>query len=321
MKHAASDRVLHGAAGGALAGIVVIVWFFAMDVVAGTPFDTPARLSSAVLREGFSRPWPRLIALFTVLHFGVFVSLGVATTWSLDAVQLKPNVIVGAVFGVFVLNAVHYVGLLVTGTNLLTVVPVLQVTVANLLGGVLMMFYLQRTLGDSPEPDRSAVERHPLLVHGLVTGAIGAVAVAMWFLAVDLFAGSPLRTPAVLGSALLLGSESAADVQLNPSVIAAYSVLHLGVFAAVGIAFSWLGGRVESTPAFGARAAGVLVLLEVLFLGTAGMASDWVLQELGWLTVLVANVLAVGAMGAWIWRSRPGGWGSARFDGPPGSAR
>ena len=45
-----------------------------------------------------------------------------------------------------------------------------------------------------------------------------------------------------------------------------------------------------------------LVFLEVLFLGTAGMASEWVIGELGWLTILVANVLALAGMGAWIWR-------------------
>ena len=45
-----------------------------------------------------------------------------------------------------------------------------------------------------------------------------------------------------------------------------------------------------------------LVFLEVLFLGTAAMVSDWVVEELGWLSVLVANVLAVAGMGGWIWR-------------------
>ncbi len=32
------------------------------------------------------------------------------------------------------------------------------------------------------------------------------------------------------------------------------------------------------------------------------MASDWMVEELGWVTVFVANVLAVAGMGGWIWR-------------------
>ncbi len=302
MTDAESNRAVHGAVGGVLAGIVVVAWFFIMDLMAGDPFGTPARLSSAVLREEFSRPWPRLIALYTVLHFGVFVTMGVTTNWALRALQLEPGVVVAAIFGVFVLNAVHYSGLLVTGVNLLTVVPVLQVTIANLLGGVVMMAYLRRARGVAAADRRSALERLPMLAPGLMTGLVGAATVAMWFLAVDLVAGSPLRTPAVLGSALVLGAASPEEVQLNVGVIIGYSLVHLATFAAVGIAFVWLTRRIRSAPDLAVRALGALLFLEVLFLGTAGMASDWVIGELGWLTILVANALAVAGMGAWIWR-------------------
>ena len=302
MTQAESNRVLHGAVGGVLAGIVVVVWFVIMDLLAGDPFGTPARLSSAVLREEFTRPWPRLIALYTVLHFGVFVAMGVTTNWALRALELEPGVIVAAVFGLFVLNAVHYAGLLVTGVNLLTVVPVLQVTIANVLGGVLMMAYLRRVHGLVAADPGSAAERLPILAPGLVTGLVGAATVAMWFLGVDLVAGSPLRTPTVLGSALLLGAASPGEAQLNAGVIIGYSLLHLATFAGVGIAFVWLTRRIRSTPDLAVRVLGALMFLEVLFLGTAAMASDWVVGELGWVMVLVANVLAVAAMGAWIWR-------------------
>ena len=302
MTQAESNRTLHGAVGGVVAGIVVVVWFVIMDLVAGDPFGTPARLSSAVLREEFTRPWPRLVALYTVLHFGVFVTMGVTTNWGLRVLQLEPGVIVAAIFGLFVLNAVHYAGLLVTGMNLLTVVPVLHVTIANLLGGVLMMAYLRRVHGLVAADPESAAERLPILASGLRTGLVGAATVAMWFLAVDLVAGSPLRTPTVLGSALVLGAGSPGEVQLNVGVIIGYSLLHLATFAGVGIAFAWLTRRIRSTPDLAVRALGALLLLEVLFIGTAAMASDWLVGELGWLSVLVANVLAVAGMGGWIWR-------------------
>ena len=44
--------------------------------------------------------------------------------------------------------------------------------------------------------------RQSALVHGVIGGLRAGVIVAIWFLAVDLFAGDPLRTPARLGAAL-----------------------------------------------------------------------------------------------------------------------
>jgi hypothetical protein len=229
--------------------------------------------------------------------------MGVTTNWALRALELRPGFVVAAIFGVFVLNAVHYAGLLVTGTNLLTVVPVRQVTIANVLGGVVMMAYLRRTHGLlAADLGSDAEQRPPVLAPGLMTGLVGAAAVAMWFLAVDLVAGSPLRTPTVLGSALVLGAASPEEVRLNGGVIIGYSVLHLATFAVLGIAFVWLTRRVRGTPDLAIRAVGALLFLEVLFFGTVAMASDWVFAELGWLSVLVANVLAIACMGGWIRR-------------------
>ena len=48
-----------------------------------------------------------------------------------------------------------------------------------------------------------------------------------------------------------------------------------------------------------------LVLLESLFLGSASIMSEWLVANLGWVTILVANALAVLSMGVWIWRRRP----------------
>ena len=305
MEQREPDRLVHGAIGGAVAGIVVVIWFLVMDMVAGHPFDTPARLSSAVLRTEFSGPQPRLMMLYTVLHFGVFMALGVFAVWTLKMLRIQPGLVVGGVFAVGVLNAVHYAGLLVTGTNLLTIVPIQQVATANLLGGTLMMSYLHRALGSEEPFGWNPLRRYPVLFEGLATGLVGAAAVAVWFLIVDLLAGSPLHTPAVLGSAVLLGAANATEIELNVGVIAVYSVLHLSAFVLVGMAFSWLVQRLHGAPAFGARALAVLLVMEGLFIGSVGMASGWIVQEMGWVTILVANGLAVAAMTGWIWHHHP----------------
>jgi len=181
------------------------------------------------------------------------------------------------------------------------VVPVLQITIANFVGGVVMVAYLRPARRAATEDRENVRAQLPILAPGLVAGLVGATIVATWFLAADLVAGSPLRTPTVLGSALVLGAGSPEEVRLNAGVIITYSLLHLATFAGVGIAFVWLTRQIRSAPDLAVRGLGALLFLEVLFLGTAGMASDWVVEELGWATVLVANALAVAGMGSWIW--------------------
>ena len=306
MEQREPDRFVHGAIGGAVAGMVVILWFLVMDFVAGQPFDTPARLSSAVLHAEFSGPWPRLMMLYTVLHFGVFIALGAAASATLVMLRIQPGVVVGGVFAIGVLNTVHYAGLLVTGTNLLTIVPIEQVATANLLGGTLMMAYLHRAMASEEPFGWNVLRRYPVLFEGLATGVVGAAIVAVWFLLVDLLAGSPLHTPAALASALLLGAENATQIELNVGVMAAYSILHLTSFVLVGMALSWLVQNLHGAPAFGTRALTVLLVMEGLFFGSVGMASGWIVQEMGWVTILVANVLAVAGMSGWIRQHHPG---------------
>ncbi len=107
MERHQSEILAHGVVGGTVAGLVVVLWFLGVDFVSGNPFHTPARLASIVMGEEFTGPWPRLVVMYTILHFGVFLSLGVGTTWFLKSIEMDPGLIVGAVFGVGVLNAVH----------------------------------------------------------------------------------------------------------------------------------------------------------------------------------------------------------------------
>lgn len=115
MQREQPDVVLHGVLGGIVAGLVVVTWFVVIDLAASQPFQTPARLASVMLGEEFSGPWPRLIAMYTILHFGIFAMLGAAAAWFVRSIEVDPGLTLGVVFGVGVLNAVHYAGLLITG--------------------------------------------------------------------------------------------------------------------------------------------------------------------------------------------------------------
>lgn len=299
------DLALHGTVAGLLAGAVVAFWFAVIDAAAGQPFHTPARLAGIVLGEDFAGPWPRLVTVFSILHFGVFVSLSLAATAFLRLFDIKPGLVLGVVFGLGVFNAAHYGGLLVTGSNLLTVIPVAHVAGANMVGGMVMMAYLHRALRVESPLGWNVLKRYPLAFHGLTAGLVGAGAVALWFSLLDLATVRPFSTPAALGSAILLNAKGPAEVRLNAGVIVAYSFLHVAAFVLVGVAFAWVASRAQRVPGYWLRALAVLLLIEGLFFGTVIPLAGWVLETLGVGAILVANVVAVASMGVWIWRRLP----------------
>src|SRR4030095_5501719 len=67
-----------------------------------------------------------------------------------------------------------------------------------------------------------------VLREGVTAGILGAVAVAVWFLAVDWIQGEPLRTPIVLGTSLLRQPSPGAAVLL-------YTIVHVLAFVAFGL--------------------------------------------------------------------------------------
>lgn len=304
MPRRATDVFLPGLIGGLVAGAVAAAWFFVVDLAGHRAFETPAQLASIVLRKEFTGPWPRLVLAYSVLHLGVFATVGVAAAYALRALDVAPGLIVGAVFGVAVLNAVHYAGLLITGTNLLTVVPIVHVTVANVLGGMALMAYLHRAWRAETPLGWNMLKAYPVLYDGVLTGVVGATAVAFWIFLVDLLSARPFYTPAALGSAVLLGASSPAEVRIGIGILVAYSFLHFATFIAVGIGFAVLARGAARATRFWARAAAGLVALEALFLGTLVIVGGWIIQGVGWFAILIANALAIVSMALWTWRSQ-----------------
>ena len=140
---------------------------------------------------------------------------------------------------------------------------------------------------------------------GVVNGLIGAAVVAVWFFLLDLASGAPLRTPAALGSALLLGAAGPGEIVATFGLVAAYTVVHVTAFVIAGIVFVALAEEVERVPAMALLVLLTAILLEGLVLATIGVAAQWVLGTVGWWSVAVANVLAVLAMGWQVWRTHP----------------
>jgi hypothetical protein len=306
MRPSLSRLIVNGVFGGVAAGAVVVVWFLVVDLVAGQPLATPTLLASTFLGRPIAEPTIGVIAGYTILHFGVFAILGIVAAVALNVLEIEPGLRHGLVFGVGVFNAVHYGTLVVMGARMLTLLPGIHVVLANFVGGMLMMVILHHQAKSEKPLGLGALREHPLLREGVGTGVVGALAVAVWFLVLDVMSGRPLFTPAALGSALFLGAATPADVQVNLVMIGAYTVVHFLAFAAAGTALVWMTRRLEQRPGLWLAALMALIILDAGFIGVAGVLGGWILGALGWWAVLVGNLLAVGVMGRQLWRAHPG---------------
>lgn len=300
-----STTAADGVIGGLLAGLVVAVWFFVLDVVSSQPFHTPQVLAGALLGHPPELGMPRLVAVYTLLHFGVFGLLGWGAAALMRATDRAPSALIGALFGVGALSSVHYGALLIVGAGVLPVLPPLHVLAANLVGGVVMMLWMHRATHSELPFGLGMLRNHPLLAEGVITGAIGAGTVALWFLVLDVLGGRPFYTPEALGSVVLLGAQTPADVHQTATMVLAYSIVHVAAFVCVGVAIAWAAKQLERAPGLWLAALLAVIMLEALFVGVIGSLAMWVLGSIGLWAVAIGNILAVAAMGWRVWATRP----------------
>ncbi len=139
---------------------------------------------------------------------------------------------------------------------------------------------------------------------GFLTGVIGGVTVAIFFLIVDIMEGRPFFTPSLLGSIFFQGRDSSEVVSVAAPMVVAYTALHMAAFVAIGLAAAWMVRQFEVRPHLGV----VLVLLfacfEAGFLGFSFAFAPGVIGELGGVQVAIANVLSAAAMASYLlwWR-------------------
>lgn len=305
MRRPVQAVIVQGVMGGILAGLVVALWFLVVDVFVGHPFRTPTLLAGVLLHREFPQATFRLVAAYSVLHFGVFAFLGVVMAWVSAAFAAPPRALLGVVFGLVLQEVVFYTGLVLSGAPRLDVVPWPHVFGANIASGLVLMSYLHRAERDPRPFGLGVMQQRPVVMRGLVTGLIGAVAVAAWFFVRDLAAGVPLHTPAALGSALLLGAAGPADVSVSLGLVATYTVVHVAAFVLAGVALVALAEHVERVPAMAFLVVLAFIVLEALVVATLAVGAEWVLGTIGWWSVAVGNLVAMLAMGWQVWRTHP----------------
>jgi hypothetical protein len=118
----------------------------------------------------------------------------------------------------------------------------------------------------------------------------------VWFLLYDLAAGVPLRTPALLGSALFHGLRDPGALVISLPVVLEYTAFH-------GIAFILFGWATAGLLALADREPrllfGWLILFccfEVFALAMISALAEWLFESLAWWTILTANLIAAVVM-------------------------
>ena len=146
---------------------------------------------------------------------------------------------------------------------------------------------------------------HNLIKEGIISGAIGATVVAVWFLILDTMQSRPLHTPEILGATLfsLLGPPFSESEGMR---ILGYTIFHYLVFCAFGTLLVFIVHRSRREPNI---LAGLLVMFVTFELGfyffAAMLGEPELLGDLGWYQIAIGNLLSAAAMGVWIFRTHP----------------
>lgn len=147
--------------------------------------------------------------------------------------------------------------------------------------------------------------RRNVVVEGAVTGAIGATAVALWFLVVDGAAGRPFYTPELLGQALfaLFGPPMGESALQH---VVGYTLFHYAAYIVIGTVLAAIVRRADEDPNVLAGLAIFFFVYQLGFYGVVTVMSQWeLLGRLAWYQIGMANVLSSIAMGWYLWRAHP----------------
>jgi hypothetical protein len=138
---------------------------------------------------------------------------------------------------------------------------------------------------------RVAWRRTHALREGITVGLIGAGIVMLWFFIVDLIAGMPLRTPALLGAALFGGARYADAVTPTARLVVGYTAVHLAGFVALGLGVAGLFALAERETRVLALIFMLGCCLAVVFLAMVYVLSQWLGQAMTPAIVLAGHIL------------------------------
>jgi hypothetical protein len=149
-----------------------------------------------------------------------------------------------------------------------------------------------------------AERSHSLGTEGLDVGIIGGLAVAVWFLILDIIRGHPLQTPSLLGQVVLFG-DSTPETSFVFGAFLVYTAFHFLIFALIGMGLVALVHWSVNNSIVRYAMLPVFLAFEVIFYGLLEMLSERTNELFPFWAVLGANTLAAVCMGVYLWRRHP----------------
>ncbi len=290
--------VREGAVAGLIGAATVAVWFLVFDVIQGRPLETPAILWAGLVRGTATgaavSPGLGPVVAYTILHVLAFLAFGIVASALVAGAEREPAMLLAlliffAAFEVFFLALVTFLARPVLG-----LIAWWAILIGNLLAAVSMLGYF--FLGHRPLAQTLAGRTLAVIREGVTAGLVGAAVVAAWFLIYDTLRGQPLRTPALLGSALFEALRDPKLLQVRLDLVLGYTVLHFAAFAAFGVIAAALITAAEKEPRI---LLGLFILfwcLELFFLGFVSAVDEALVGALLWWNIAIANLLAAAAM-------------------------
>lgn len=295
-----------GAAAGFMAAAAIAFWFLLVDSIRAQPFDTPMFVARVItgLENGGARPM--VLVVYSLLHFGVFMAVGAAVAWLLDRIHIRPSLLAGLIIGFVLFDLIFYAGIVISGVNVVGELGWPEVLIGNLIAGIVLTRYL-RVTGPAEEDVglREVLGAHRTIREGIYSGLLGAAAVMLWFLVLDVIQGRAFFTPGALGSAVLLGARDTTEVVVSFSTIAGYTGIHLVAFLLAGLGASAMVEGARRQPPLLLGIVLFFVTLEVLFIGLMAILATWLLDTIPWWTIVLGNLIAAGVMGGYLLHEHP----------------
>jgi hypothetical protein len=144
-----------------------------------------------------------------------------------------------------------------------------------------------------------------IIEDGVLSGVLGAVVVAVFFLLLDLVRGEPLHTPSLLGSVLFLGKSVVEVTSVSATIVFAYTGLHVLLFMFAGVVLAWMVSQFERNPQFGMVLLLIFLLFEAVVFGFEVTVVPALVGELGAWAVGLANLMSAVVMFFYLLRRHP----------------
>ena len=162
MEHSRTRIIIDGAIAGLIGAVVVAVWFLLFDLIRGHALETPALLAATILHGSHSHEVHHGLALlaleYSLLHFGAFITFGIAGGLLLEACETESSLLFSLVI-FFVAFEVFFIAVvLFLGPNVMVELTWWGIIVGNLLATGAMLSYF--------------FWRHPALAFNLLGGWI-----------------------------------------------------------------------------------------------------------------------------------------------------